>query len=169
MQISAGLIYWDELAKVSGLDDFEERLLEDEFPQIDGPDFDWRSDSVILFFALSEGLSYLVKHFSGQVGEGVSYLTDVLFNEATNFPNELGVEVDPELIAGSFNPETSKKVSSSFDTINYESLQRLFESELPDDQFEKELISSFVTSLKEWHRFFRLAKENRCGVFVHMG
>ncbi|MCB1096713.1 MAG: hypothetical protein KDN22_14135 [Verrucomicrobiae bacterium] len=170
MQLSAYLVNWNIACDLAKDEDFVDKVLEEEVPEMYGPECPWDSDSCIQYSAISDTLHQLKGEFGEPTESALSSLRETLFNEDIIFPEELGLPVDPEVVAGSVRPDSCIKIFEAFESIDYDQLEKIF-GDLPSalrDNYA-EMAPYFAEYIRQWHGLFRLAKEHECGVFMHLG
>jgi hypothetical protein len=149
MELTATVVNWNNFKEVVNngqLMDilFEEIEYEKELIFTQTP---WPSDSSVEYINVAEQLRDLT-----EPSEGIKLIINELINEDFTLPNELEIEVDPELVSGSISPSSAEKYNKVFNQLDM-----------------SDLTDSIADYLGQWRCLFKFACENKAGVYFQLG
>jgi len=149
VELTADAVHWQnfiEAAQTGQLEDIlsEETIFDKELFFADTP---WLSDSGSLYIHAAEYLLGLT-----EPSDEIKIIASELINENFALPNDLGIEVDPESVAGSVSPSSVEKYHAIF-------------SQLDTSNFTEE----FSGYMDQWRGLFKFARENKAGILFHLG
>jgi len=149
MELTATAVNWNNFVDVVSKGQlcdilFEEIEYDKELELNDTP---WSSDSSLEYIEVASELASI-----NEASEDIMMISNGLINENFQFPCELDCEIDPELIAGAFSPETVKQYSGIFERLDMSGLSQ-----------------SAVEYLNQWKLMFDYSNQNNAGVYLHLG
>jgi hypothetical protein len=138
MEFTASVVDWELVRKLKADGGLDDAILECE-PEIEIADTPWPSDSARVHIAAAGAVSS-------------NPCVAAVLNEDFVLPQDLGADLDPELVAGSLNPESVEGLLPVFNSFDASALTR--------DTREY---------MAQWAAMLEYAKSKRAGVLFHLG
>ena len=146
MEFTASTVNWDLVCRLKEENGLEDALLECE-PNPEIGQTPWPNNSAHQHMIVAEELE---KHCSNN--EIVSAIQNNLINEDFGLPQDLGDDLNPELVAGAINPDNAKSTLKLFDSLDFS----LFNSDTKE-------------YLQQWKNMLIYSTEKNGGILFHLG
>jgi hypothetical protein len=173
MQLDARPVQWQLVVDAVDNDRLGELMASDDVDTVYIEGRPWPSDSCVQYTEVAEMFAALEDRLTGPTRE-FAYAVGDLINEDMAFPQDLGPDLDSEIIAGALDPEHVRELAEAFAKIDYADLDRAFEQQFPSAarkivngriNYDRDSLAQYI---RQWQELLAFASQRGAGVLIEL-